>query len=225
MFTGIIESTGTISASSQPSGKEGNAALTIQSDFKSLSMGESVAVEGVCLTVIGKKKRKTGVEFIVDVSEETLKKTTLGKLARGGRVNLERSLRASGRLGGHFVQGHVDATGTILGIEPAGNSKLYTFSHPDFLDALIVPKGSIAVDGISLTVVEAGKNSFSVSVLNHTERCTTLRGKKAGDAVNLEADVLAKVIAKQVRAILQGTDSHPMSGELFQKKEFKWEGL
>jgi riboflavin synthase len=222
MFTGIIASPGKVLNISGRSSKEGEGLLiTVRSGFKSIATGESLAVDGVCLTVTGKKKSKGGSDFTAEASEETLKRTTLKFLRPGDAVNLERALKAGGKMGGHFVQGHVDAVGRVLGISPEGTSRLFTFSYPPFLDPFIVPKGSIAVDGISLTVVDsdAGSGSFSVSVLPFTEKNTSLARKRPGDRVNLEADILAKIVAKQVQILKRenrGTD------ELYQKVQVDW---
>lgn len=200
MFTGIIESLGKILKIESQRSVHGGKSLffSIQSKFKSLSPGESVAVDGVCLTVLKKKSHQGSLIFSVEVSEETLEKTTLRKMDVGKEVNLERSLKVGSRLGGHFVYGHVDATGEIAGIVPQGNSKIFTFSHPSSLAAWIVTKGSVAIDGISLTVAEVQEGSFSVVALPFTDRMTNLRGKKIKDAINIETDMLAKIMAQQL---------------------------
>ena len=200
MFTGIIASTGKIiRIESKPSGEGRGLSLSVRSRLKSVHLRESIAVDGICLTVIGKKKNKKGFDFTAEISEETLKKTTLEFLNAGTEVNLEQALKASGRLGGHFVQGHVDAVGRLIGASQEGNSKLFTFSYPPFLGPFIVPKGSIAVNGISLTLVNADAETFSVSILPFTEKNTSLARKRPQDRVNLEADILAKIVAKQVQ--------------------------
>lgn len=239
MFTGIIEHLGKVltierilplspkaepmqnSRSEQKSARHG-LSLAIQSPFRSVSIGESVAVDGVCLTIVKKRKKKTGMIFIVEVSEETLKKTTLGRVEVGEEVNLERPLKLNDRLGGHFVQGHVDSVGKILNIVPEGNSKLFSFSYPSFLQPFIVSKGSIAIDGISLTVANLQEDSFSVAVLQYTEQQTCFRNKQAGDAVNLEADILAKIVARQIQTGQQGMNPND---DLYQKKELEWNEL
>lgn len=210
MFTGIIEATGKIDSLRE---EAGSLSLVIRSNFKNLKAGESIAVDGVCLTVL--KKSKTG--FAMQAGEESLRKTALGSLKKGQTVNLERAMRPSDRLGGHIVQGHVDGTGQILKIQPEGGSKLYYFSYPGKIEPYIVPKGSIAVSGISLTVVNATENSFSVSVLPYTEENTSLSDKEVGDKVNLEADIVAKIVAHQAE-IYKRQSQNPM--ELYQKMEF-----
>ncbi|MBI2118232.1 MAG: riboflavin synthase [Elusimicrobia bacterium] len=200
MFSGIIEGLGKIKEIKK---KDKGLCFFIQSQFKSLIVGESISIDGVCLTVIEKKKVPLGTLFKVDASEETLKKTTLKDIKTGSLVNLERSLQIGSRLGGHFVQGHVDSTGELTQIEKQGNSKIYNFSYPKFLDPCIVPKGSIAVNGVSLTIVDAKNKNFSVSIIPYTEKNTNLGEKKISDKVNLEADILSKIILKQTQDILK----------------------
>ncbi len=157
-----------------------------------LAIGESIAVNGACLTVVG----FFGKEFDFEIGPETLRKTNLGTLKPGDRVNLERSLKVGDRLGGHFVQGHVDAVGTIDARIRNGDWEVVWFRCPAELTRLMVPKGSIAVDGVSLTLVNVEAERFSVMLIPHTQAMTTLGFKVAGDAVNLEADMLAKHVAK-----------------------------
>lgn len=200
MFSGIIEDVGKIKEIKQ---KDKGLCFLIQSQFKSLAVGESISIDGVCLTVIEKKIHKLGALFKTDVSEETLMKTTLKQIRIGYPVNLERSLKVGARLGGHFVQGHIDSTGILTKIQKQGNSKLYYFSYPDFLKPCIIPKGSIAVNGISLTIINSKNKSFSVSIIPYTEKNTDLGIKRVGDSVNLEADILSKIILKQAQDILK----------------------
>jgi len=157
-----------------------------------LSIGESVAVNGACLTVVAIH----GNEFDFEVGPETLLKTNLGSLRANDRVNLERSLRVGDRLGGHFVQGHVDAVGTIESRTRNGDWEDVWFRCPAELTLLMVPKGSIAVDGVSLTLVHVEAERFSVMLIPHTQSMTTLGFKQSGDSVNIEADMLAKHVAK-----------------------------
>jgi riboflavin synthase len=192
MFTGIIESLGKIIAIQ----KNGNRfVLTIQSHFKNLKLGESIAVEGVCLTLVQQKKG----QFQVELGQETLRKTTLKNLKIDSMVNLERALRLKDRLGGHYVQGHIDGVGKILSIHPEKNSKIFTFSYPKSMGAYLIPKGSIAIDGISLTIVKVTSEIFTSSILSYTEKNTSLKNKKVGDFVNLEADLFAKIVEKQLK--------------------------
>lgn len=190
MFTGLVESLGTI-ARAEDTGA--GRWLTVRDAMgPRLVLGESVAVNGACLTVVELR----GDEFAFEVGPESLLKTNLGRLAAGDRVNLERSLRVGDRLGGHFVQGHVDAVGTIDARLRNGDWEDVWFRCPADLTRLMVPKGSIAVDGISLTLVNVEDERFSVMLIPHTQAVTTLGFKRAGDPVNLETDVLAKHVAK-----------------------------
>ena len=159
-------------------------------------MGESIAVDGACLTVTAHRGRR----FTADVTPETLRRTTLGALPRGARVNLERALRVGDRIGGHIVLGHVDGVGRLLAIRPEGNWFLYRFRAPRALAPYLVEKGSIAVDGVSLTIFDCRGTSFTVALIPHTLKETTLGERRPGDRVNLEADVLLKHIAALVRS-------------------------
>jgi riboflavin synthase len=190
MFAGLVESLGTVTrAADTGAGRR----LTVRDAMgPQLAVGESVAVNGACLTVVEVR----GDEFGFDVGPETLLRTNLGRLAVGDRVNLERSLKVGDRLGGHFVQGHVDAVGTIDARVRNGDWEDVWFRCPAELTRLMVPKGSIAVDGISLTLVNVEAERVSVMLIPHTQAVTTLGFKKAGDPVNLEADMLAKHVAK-----------------------------
>jgi riboflavin synthase len=190
MFTGLVESLGTVSRAEDTGA--GRRIAVRDSMGRELAIGESVAVNGACLTVVG----VDGDEFAFDVGPETLLRTNLGAMATGDGVNLERSLRAGDRLGGHFVQGHVDAVGIIEARLRQGDWEDIWFRCPGELTRLMVPKGSIAVDGVSLTLVKVEPERFSVMLIPHTQSATTLGSKKVGDPVNLEADMLAKHVAK-----------------------------
>ncbi len=172
----------------------GGARLTLRSDLRGLGLGESIAVSGACMTVT----RARGGTFVVDVSAESLRRTTLGTLRSGVRVNLERSLRLSDRLSGHLVFGHVDGVGELRSITPQGDGALYRFTLPRGLGRFLVEKGSIAVDGISLTVFECTPRSFTVAVIPHTLAVTTLHERAPGDRVNLESDMLARYVEQAV---------------------------
>ncbi|MBI4714806.1 MAG: riboflavin synthase [Nitrospirae bacterium] len=193
MFTGIIEELGTV----QGVRRQGEdltltvAASTVLSDLK---IGDSIAVSGACLTVTN----FSSGGFTVDVSGETLAKTTLKNLRIGDRVNLERPLRPSDRMGGHFVTGHVDEVGTIQDFAPRGRMQQMTVKVTRALHGYLVKKGSIAVDGISLTVNEVTSDGFRVVVIPHTVAVTTLGSKRAGDSVNLEADLIGKYVERFV---------------------------
>jgi riboflavin synthase len=191
VFSGIIECVGAVSALRR---LRGDAELTLSSRFRGLVLGESIAVSGACMTVAARR----GAAFTVVVSAESLRRTTLGSLRAGHAVNLERSLRVSDRLSGHFVFGHVDGIGKLESIEPEGGSALYRFSLPAGFARFLVEKGSIAVDGVSLTVFDCGRRSFTVSVIPHTASATTLGRMRPGDQVNLETDMLARYVDRAV---------------------------
>lgn len=190
MFTGLIETVGEV-AEVKPTAAGVRLRLTTTLSPE-LSPGDSVAVNGVCLTVVSADA--SGVHM--DVSPETLRVSALGSLKRGGAVNLERPMRADSRVGGHFVQGHVDATGTIEEIRKDGDCLWVTVKFPPSLAAQIVRKGSIALDGISLTVAGVDDRRFDVQVIPFTWEHTTLRLTKANDLVNLECDMLGKYVLR-----------------------------
>ncbi len=193
MFTGIVEGTGKVKKLSR---SKNRSALQISIDLgknsKGLKLGQSVALNGVCLTVIGRKKTTCNFEMI----EETAKKTDLGNLRPESIVNVERSLKAGERLEGHFVLGHVDGTGVIKKIIKKPKEVQIWFAVPKNLSKYIVKKGSIAIDGISLTVVDVQKNQVSVCLIPHTINITNFKTKKIGDKVNIETDILGKYIIK-----------------------------
>lgn len=196
MFTGLIQGQGTILAATP---HEGGVRLRLQlpDDFPGLAIGDSVAVDGTCLTVV----TLTGSEVIMDVSSETLERTTLGRadiVLEGRQVNLEPSLQLSDRLDGHLVTGHVDGMGQVLSRESAGASERWTFAAPSDLMPLLAEKGSVAVDGVSLTINAVAGQSFEVNLIPHSLEVTTLGARQPGDAVNLEADLLARYVARQL---------------------------
>lgn len=190
MFTGLIEAVGEISGLKRTPG--GICVRVHTSLGAELLPGDSVAVNGVCLTVVSADR--TGLH--ADISPETARVTTLGAARRGALVNLERPLRADARLGGHFVQGHVDATAAVDEIRQDGDSHWLTIRFPSELASYIVRKGSIAVNGVSLTVAGADTQRFDVQIVPYTWTHTNIRGLKPGDAVNIECDVLAKYVAR-----------------------------
>jgi riboflavin synthase len=192
MFTGLTESLAQVTRVADTGG--GRRLSIADRMASSLGVGESVAVNGACLTVVVLR----GDEFDFDVGPETLLKTNLGVLKAGDRVNLERALRVGDRLGGHFVQGHVDGVGAIEQRIRNGDWEDVWFRCPAELTRLMVPKGSIAVDGVSLTLVNVDAERFSVMLIPHTIAMTTLGFKKAGDTVNIETDMLAKHVAKLI---------------------------
>jgi riboflavin synthase len=196
MFTGLVEALGTV-ARREPDGA-GGARLAVACLFAAeLAVGESVAVNGACLTVV----ERAGDSFHVQLGPETLHRTNLGELRPGDRVNLERSLRLGDRLGGHIVQGHVDGVGRVAERHQSGEWETVWFTCPPDLTPLMVPKGSVAVDGVSLTLVAVAADRFSVMLIPHTLAATTLGLKRPGDPVNLEADMLAKHVAKLLDAM------------------------
>lgn len=189
MFTGLVEALGTV-VSLEEKGEQARLCIAIPFSGE-LHLGDSVAVNGCCLTVA----EISGADIAFDVLAQTLRVTSLGKLAAGSVVNLERALRVGDRLGGHFVQGHVDATGVILSLEENGQDHVVEVSLPAEIHRLCVGKGSIAIDGISLTIAELKAGSAVFWITPHTFSHTNLLDAKAGDAVNLEADMLAKHVA------------------------------
>jgi riboflavin synthase len=195
MFTGLIEAVGTVAEVTAVDG--GNRLRIATTMAGELTPGDSLAVNGVCLTVVSVDARSAEM----DVSPTTARITTLGALTPGLLLNLERALSVGARLGGHFVQGHVDATGVMETIVPQGDSHLLTVRYPSVLAAYIVQKGSIAVDGISLTVAALSDHSFSAQIVPFTWQHTNLRGTAVGAAVNLETDMLGKYV---VRALETG---------------------
>ena len=189
MFTGLVEIQGSVTAI-QKTGSGICLSITPLSDFD-LSLGDSVAINGVCLTVT---KHNGDVSF--DISPETMRSTDLGELHNGDRVNLERALRLSDRLGGHIVSGHVDNVGTVREIRQVGEYTFYTFDAPPDILRYVVKKGSIAIDGISLTVVDLDSRSFSVAIIPHTLTATNIGQRRVGDKVNLETDIIGKYVEK-----------------------------
>ncbi len=195
MFTGIIEDVGTIAAINKMSGRWEFSVRTGIS-LAEITLGESIAVDGVCLTVI----RLGSDTFHADASLETLNVTTLSSKAVGDRVNLERAMRMDARLGGHIVMGHVDAIGVVEGIQKAGDSIQYTIGVPKEVARYIVSKGSIALDGISLTVNEQNDTIFTVNIIPYTASKATVGLKVVGDRVNIETDILGRYVEKFLTA-------------------------
>ncbi len=190
MFTGLVLGMGEIAAE-QP--REGGIRLWIDAGAiaEEASVGDSVAVDGCCLTVVALEEARLGF----DVIPESLRRTALGAKGVGSRVNLELPLRPSDRMGGHFVQGHVDGTAEMLGRTEQGDDVLMRFSIPESLHGQVVEKGSIAIDGVSLTVAGVEAETFTVALIPHTLEVTTMGALKVGDRVNLEGDILAKYVA------------------------------
>lgn len=193
MFTGIIEELGTLRRAERGpvSARLHVEARTVLEDAR---LGESIAVNGVCLTVAD---FGTG-RFTADVMAETLKRTNLGEVRPGERVNLERAMRLGERMGGHLVSGHVDGVGTVVGCEPEGVALVFRIQAPEGVMRYVIEKGSVAVDGISLTVVDHDRETFRVSIIPHTAQMTTLGFKRVGARVNLEADMIAKYVERML---------------------------
>ena len=190
MFTGLITDVGMVRVIKY----DGDTRIVFEThyDMNSVSLGASIACSGVCLTVV----EKGGDWFAVDVSAETRARTTLGNWSHGTRVNFERALRVGDELGGHIVAGHVDGTGKIMSTWSDGDSLRYVFEAPDTLAPFIAPKGSVAIDGVSLTVNEVDRSTFGVNLIPFTQMKTAFQFKGEGDVVNLEIDILARYVAR-----------------------------
>jgi len=185
VFTGIVEEVGIVAKIS-----DSGMTVTASKVLEDVKLGDSIAVNGACLTAVNFTK----TEFSVDLSPETMRRTSLGQLSEGSPVNLERALLVSDRMGGHIVQGHVDGTGRIMSTKTEGDSIIFRVRVPKRLNRYIVEKGFVAVDGISLTVVKRGASSFTLAVIPYTLKNTNLVSLSVGDRVNLEADILAKYV-------------------------------
>ena len=205
MFTGIIEELGSIQTLTR-SGDDARIIVNAPTILSDAKIGDSIAVNGVCLTVV----EKTASTFTADVSAETLRRTSLKQIRVGSKVNLERSMTPSARFGGHIVQGHVDAMGTLANAKSEGDGWNVRIQFPANLGRYIVEKGSITVDGISLTVAALGDDWFEIAVIPHTWKVTNLNSLKPGAAVNLEVDI----IAKYVERMLQGYVPQPTKSGL-----------
>jgi riboflavin synthase len=211
MFTGIIEEMGTVKALRREAGAA-RLSLSAVTVLDGTALGDSISVNGVCLTVVELGKN----EFSADVAVETLRVTNLGELKVGARVNLERALQLSARIGGHLVSGHVDAVGRLREKRDEGNGWRIFFDAPEAVLRYVIKKGSIAIDGISLTVADVDRSGFSIAVIPHTARLTTLGFKTTGDSVNLESDI----IGKYVERLLPGKGEGNVSLELLRKNGF-----
>jgi len=195
VFTGIIEEVGRVISAGA-----GELAIAASEVTAGMETGASIAVNGVCLTVTDFDQSS----FSVKVMPETLRRTNLGRLVAGDRVNLERALPLGGRLGGHLVQGHVDATGRVTSISGEGEARLINFYAPPQVMDYLVEKGFVAVDGVSLTIVSKDTSSFGVSVVDYTLKHTNLGNRRVGDTVNLEVDIIAKYVKQFTQADKQG---------------------
>ena len=213
MFTGIIEEVGRISAwdrgASPP--RLTIAATCVTED---LAVGKSIAINGACLTAVD----VSATQFTVEVSQETISRTTLSSLAVSGPVNLERALRADGRLDGHFVLGHVDGVGTVLEIIPQEGGHLMKFGVPPGAGQYLVPKGSVAVDGVSLTVAEVWQDEFSVAIIPHTWENTLFSLLNPGDSVNIESDILGKFVEALLKQSIPAEE--PVTVEFLKRHGF-----
>lgn len=210
MFTGIVEEMGTVRRLNQ-SPNRCELELSASKVLEGTQIGDSIAVNGVCLTVI-----RLGEEhFTADVMPETLRRSNLRQLKPGSKVNLERAMAANGRFGGHIVAGHIDGTGKILAMQPEGNAVLVTISATPELLRYVVEKGSIAIDGISLTVAKVSHTDFTVSLIPHTGEETTLLKHRSGEIVNLETDIIGKYVEK-----LMQPKSNGVTMELLQQNGF-----
>lgn len=196
MFTGIIEEVGAVSRISGP-----DLAIMAEEVLEGIAVGDSIAIDGACMTVV----EFTDETFVVQVSPESMKRTTLGALKPGDAVNLERAMAAGDRFGGHFVQGHVDGVGRVEGVRKLDEFAVWRFNAPPEVARYLVPKGSVTIDGISLTVVDPAAESFEVAIIPETLKKTKLQSKRAGDPVNMEADMFAKHIFHYLKGA--GADS------------------
>jgi riboflavin synthase len=196
VFTGIVEEVGLVTAAA-------GLRLEVACGFADLGIGDSIAVNGACLTITELADLGDKITFATELSEETLARTSLGTLTAGSPVNLERPVPVGGRLGGHVVQGHVDGTGLVTALDPQEGSVVMSIQAPGGLRRYLVEKGSVAVDGVSLTVTDLREGAFSVALIPHTLTATTFQSKVPGDVVNLEVDILAKyvesLLAERVR--------------------------
>jgi len=206
MFTGLIEGTGKLKTI-EPRGKDMRLSIQASFDLEGFQTGESVAVDGVCLTVVSWQARA----FTVDVSQETLSRSTLGQRSVGDEVNLERALRLGDRLGGHLVNGHVDGKARVMARKQRGDSLVFTFEVVAELGRYIIEKGSVAVNGVSLTVNRCDEQSFDVNIVPHTARVTTIGSLRVGDEVNIEVDIIGKYVERFVRTT-QESDSPSTGG-------------
>ena len=206
MFTGLIEGTGKLKTV-EPRGKDMRLSIQASFDLEGFQTGESVAVDGVCLTVVSWQARA----FTVDVSQETLSRTTLGQRSVGDEVNLERALRLGDRLGGHLVNGHADGKARVMARKQRGDSLVFTFEVVAELGRYIIEKGSVAVNGVSLTVNRCDEQSFDVNIVPHTARWTTIGTWRVGDEVNIEVDIIGKYVERFVRT-MQESDAPSTGG-------------
>ena len=218
MFTGIVETTGKVTRIDRLS-ESVRLSIAAGRVSEDVSLGDSIAVNGVCLTVVS----IDAPELVFDAVYETLRRTTLGALSVGDVINLERAMVANGRFGGHIVQGHVDGVGRISSMRPVGNAWQVHVDVDTNLMRYIVEKGSICIDGISLTVADAGHSSFSVSVIPHTWDNTTLSSRRAGDSLNIECDIIGKYIERLMGFSTSTNVAAPVSMDMLVRNGFTTE--
>ncbi len=218
MFTGIVETTGKVTRIDRLS-ESVRLSIAAGRVSEDVALGDSIAVNGVCLTVVS----IDAPELVFDAVYETLRRTTLGSLGVGDVVNLERAMIANGRFGGHIVQGHVDGVGRIASMRPVGNAWQVHVDVDSNLMRYIVEKGSICIDGISLTVADAGRSSFSVSVIPHTWENTTLSARRAGDSLNIECDIIGKYVERLMGFSTSTNAVPPVSMDLLVRTGFATE--
>jgi riboflavin synthase len=215
MFTGIIEETGTVRGI-RLAGESGQIEIYARKVLEGTRIGDSISVNGVCLTVTS----LSADSFTADIMSETVRRTAFRRCSSGEKVNLERAMPADGRFGGHIVAGHIDGTGEIASIHPEGNATYLTIrTSPDIL-RLVVEKGSIAIDGISLTVTTVENDRFSVGVIPHTGDETTLLSKRQGDTVNLETDIVGKYVERLLQPHTEQTNAGGLTIEYLQEIGF-----
>ncbi len=191
MFTGLVQAKGAVIAA-----EDGRFTIACPWEADAIPLGASICCDGCCLSVTGVEPTPSGAQFKIDVSNETLSKTTLDDWYQGRHINLERSLHAGDELGGHLVSGHVDGVARIVSIEPSGFSRVFQVRSPHVLAKYIAPKGSVALDGVSLTVNEVSGSLFTINLIPTTLEVTTLGERKAGDDVNMEVDLIARYVAR-----------------------------
>jgi len=208
MFTGLVETVGVVKSIVRRG--EDRLGLTVSAPFEDTQIGDSISVSGVCVTVTDVGRN----EFGVFVSSETFRRSKFGALRVGDRLNLERALKVGGRLGGHIVQGHVDEVGRVASLQGKGEEAMLSVEHSGRWDGLVVEKGSVCVDGVSLTVADCGIGSFNVAVIPYTLERTALGGLNVGDRVNLEFDVLAKYILKCLQSYLPEGIAGSLKGKI-----------
>lgn len=202
MFTGIIQTLGVVKALDVHD-QAARLSIGVPAEFAGFDLGESIAVNGVCLTVVSRDKDS----FTVDLSTETLHRTGFGKTRPGGKVNLERSLTPQQKISGHFVMGHVDEVGSVVRIDHKRGETIFRFEHSESLQPYLIEKGSVAVDGISLTAFSCANRQFSVSIIPFTLEHTNLHERKIGDGVNLECDMIGKYVYRACESILGAATS------------------